>query len=978
MVNLDLLNDLDNCWSVKCNTIESLESCKKINSFLIPNFKILTFNIRSINQNFDNFLIALYRLDITFDAIILTECWLKNNSPINLPGYNCHQTTKFINKASGTIVFTRCEWNVTICEPPLMDAEGLLISFPKNNITLLAIYRSPSNKDLTNFLTSLNTILTSQKTNPNLILSGDINIDILDPLDKSCDEYLCLMAEHDLVAAVTKPTRYNTCLDHFFIRSKSHFESIVCSNDITDHNLIMLSIKNNTNKVSPQKTRIKTDYEAVANEISTLDWSPVLDSNDTNEAAATLTSTICEIIKKHSRLVKTPNSKLILKPWITPGLVRCMKHRDKLHAKSRKKPDDAVAKLVYCRYRNFCNNLLKKVKSTYYNNELEKNKRHPKSLWNTVKSICDLPNNRTTATELLVTDPSLSASNAFFTSVGPTLAHSILSKLNKTQAQLAAEVQIPQTAHSFFMNPTDITEVIGIIRNLKSHSAPGFDGINNHILKLICIPLADPLTHVFNLSMASGIFPSCWKLASVTPIHKAGDKKCPNNYRPISLLSNLSKVLEKIVNTRVVSFLETNNILSPRQFGFRQGKSTEDAVSGMINILSSRLDGGGRCVGVFLDLAKAFDTVSIPILIEKLHRYGFRGPSLDWFQSYLTDRRQHVKVDNSSSDPGDLLFGVPQGSILGPILFILYINDIGTALTNQVNTEIFCYADDTALIFNDASWDSALKTTEKGMAAVTSWLNNNLLTLNANKTKYICFSKTKASAPKHSPPIKVHDPLCQSTTTCSCNYIERADNIKYLGVILDEHLNFTNHITSLSARARKLIHLMKRLRIINDKDLLGRLYIALCQSILTYCISCWGGASKTHLLLLERAQRSILKVTFNKPFRYPTTSLYQDCKVLSIRQLFIFKVIIYQYTEFIKSSSSIKLLSKRRVLVPVKAVNTAFAQRFKYFLGPFLFNKIFQTCALRHSQLNEAKIKIFKYLQSLDYESTEDLLLIKK
>lgn len=507
---------------------------------------------------------------------------------------------------------------------------------------------------------------------------------------------------------------------------------------------------------------------------------------------------------------------------------------------------------------------------------------------------------------------------------------------------------------------------------LKSDSAPGLDGINNRMLKQIQSYITVPLTHICNLSLIEGTFPDEWKEAGIIPIYKSGDKDDPGSYRPISLLPSLSKILEKLVNKRLINFLEKNKLISDRQFGFRKGRSTEDAVTILTGAIANQLDRGLACIGVFLDLAKAFDTVSLQILLKKMEAMGVRGISLTWFQSYLSRRKQCVKVANHSSDFMEPCYGVPQGSILGPTLFLIYINDITTVLDD---VEMVCYADDTGIIFCAETWNELYRRVEQGMSKVATWLQHNLLTLNLKKTKYLCFYKTKASSPDLYRDIKVY--FCGTSTkpdTCMCSSINRAPTIPYLGVVLDENLNFSSHIRAVAGRVRKLIYLFKYLRNAADKQLLRTVYITLCQSIIGYCISVWGGAATTHMMPLERAQRAILKVMHRLPYRHPTSDLYKFSDVLSVRKLYIHQAVILCHRAIRVLPSYQKLCMKRVYKFPIPSINTSFARRFGTYQHPYLYNKISKIISLKDLPARDVKIMVFKYLDTLSYDQAEQLL----
>ncbi|KAL0819437.1 hypothetical protein ABMA28_007542 [Loxostege sticticalis] len=396
--------------------------------------------------------------------------------------------------------------------------------------------------------------------------------------------------------------------------------------------------------------------------------------------------------------------------------------------------------------------------------------------------------------------------------------------------------------------------------NLKTDSAVGYDSIPNTFLKVAKDIIIPPLTILLKLCIEQGIFPKAFKKAIITPVHKGGDRDNVTNYRPISVLTSLSKILEKVLNKRLIEFLENHKILSDCQFGFRSKKSTEDAVQELTEFVTNNLDSKQKCVGIFLDLAKAFDTVSIPTLVDKLERIGIRGTALSIYSSFLSERVQKVKIGRYVSGEEPVSYGVPQGSILGPSLFLIYINDL--CQMSLASCKIFTYADDTALVFHGSTWDEVCCKAEDGLHKVTVWLNENLLTLNLSKTTFLQFNTSKANITDLV--IKAHTCDRKSDDSCSCLSIAKSSTVKYLGVLLDDQLTWKPHIELITSRIRKLIWVFKKLRYVADLDLLRRVYYALAQSILGYCVVTWGGTCKSHMIQIERAQRSLLKtMTFS-------------------------------------------------------------------------------------------------------------------
>ena len=252
-------------------------------------------------------------------------------------------------------------------------------------------------------------------------------------------------------------------------------------------------------------------------------------------------------------------------------------------------------------------------------------------------------------------------------------------------------------SNSIFFDAVLETDVLDLVKNLASKNSAGHDGISNSCLKQIIPDIVKPLTHIFNLSLCSGVVPQKMKLAKVVPIFKKGDALLVNNYRPISLLTSLSKILEKLVYSRTIKFLLDKNVFSDSQFGFREKHSTSHAILNFLDNVARATDNHLHTIGILLDFSKAFDTINHEILLRKLHHYGIRGVALKWFESYLYNRQQFVCINNFNSSTKSLACGVPQGSILGPLLFIIYINDFRNS---SKLLSFLLFADDSNIFFS--------------------------------------------------------------------------------------------------------------------------------------------------------------------------------------------------------------------------------------------------------------------------------------
>lgn len=975
----NIIENIDSIAVSDSFTCDTLQASKLVMDF--SSLKVITQNVRSISANFQSFDLFLSRLNIDLDFIILTECWLQNEPLIpSIHGFSCFTSSHPANQNDGVIVYCNTSLTgISVTEPNVAEASCLQIQINTDTV-ILAIYRPCAFKNPTTFIQSLHAVIVTLRNYRNILVIGDININILDiddqGLDTHSENYLNSMAFNGLLPAHTLPTRGPACLDHAFLRTVHRAKTIVVNSLVTDHDAVLVSIGTKLDKPPPQIIN-KINYKLLTITMEKIDFTSVHNSSDPNVATDLLIKILQSAIAANTVSFVPSRRKKTLKPWITQGLLRSIRNRDQMHKRLKLNPNNEILKTTFKRYRNFCNSLIKKVKSNYDRELLRSAGNNNKKLWTAIRDVTNMSKNRSNAHDLLRCKPtaeqSLNHVNSFFANVGKSLAEQILKETPDVEPHpkspaLNHTSSIRSSFTSFALLKTNMDEVHSIIDSLKSECAVGWDNISSAFVKRYKNILVPVITHICNLSLEAGIFPSAFKKALLHPIHKSGPKNCPNNYRPISILPTFSKILERILNNRLINYLESSSLLSPGQYGFRAKRSAADAVHELTDHIVKTLDNGDKCLSVFLDLAKAFDTVSIPILIDKLQRLGVRGEQLTLFHSYLTDRSQRLVINGVESSDVPVECGVPQGSILGPTLFLVYINELSSLVIP--NCKIISYADDTALIFNANSFPEVYRRAQSGLDTVLSWLRANQLSINVDKTQYMPMSKIRIPSVALRDLHLVAHTHAYDTVGCSCPHLNLASSVKYLGVIVDTRLTFQPHINSTACRLRKLMHIFRKLRQVADPFLIKNTYRALCESVLSYCIGSWGGASKSVLITLERAQRAVLKVCTFKPIMFPTYDLYQYCEVLTVRQLFIIQSILKQHSYI---DTSIKSRS-RHLVVPTSHCKSSFAHRFFYFLGPHLYKKLHKKCNIIHLTRFKCKKVLFCFLNTLNYDETEDLL----
>lgn len=328
--------------------------------------------------------------------------------------------------------------------------------------------------------------------------------------------------------------------------------------------------------------------------------------------------------------------------------------------------------------------------------------------------------------------------------------------------------------------------------------------------------------------------------------------------------------------------------------------------------------------------------MSHKILLKKLENIGIKDSAYNWFKSYITDRSHSLKVGNATSQNRNITYGVPQGSTLGPILFLLYINSLCQL---DIRGDIICFADDTVLVFTSDSWTSVYKKATEGINKIKYWLDNNLLTLNIDKTKYMTFSIDPRRQPGPDKKLTIHD--CTSDVNCLCNPLTRTQVIKYLGIYIDNYFRWTEQINRTAGKVRKLIYFFKNIRNIMQMKTLKTIYYALAQSIITHGMIGWGGAAKTNIDPLYKAQKVLIKVITKKPYRFSTIQLFKDFPVLSIQQLYIKIISIHYIKDKLNhhtAQHNYETRHKHQHMTP--KTNTTYGQRHYHNLAPKIFNLI--------------------------------------
>jgi Reverse transcriptase (RNA-dependent DNA polymerase) len=454
--------------------------------------------------------------------------------------------------------------------------------------------------------------------------------------------------------------------------------------------------------------------------------------------------------------------------------------------------------------------------------------------------------------------------NEYFTTIAEKLKNDLLQQNGN---RIPPETTISEADSSIRMVPTTRKEIKDIITNLKNDSATGLDKISTKILKDLSEDLNPHLVRTINKLMKQGEFLTTFKTARIVALHKDGAKDCPGNYRPIAIISNLSKIYEKILYNRIYNYLNDSNFFDEKQFGFLPHSNTTSAALSATSRIRTSMDKGCFTASIFIDVSKAFDCVDHAILQKKLLISGIRGNAYKIIQDYLFGRTQVVSTSTRKSPPRFMTHGIPQGSALSSLLFLIYINDI---LKLPLKGHLQLYADDAILTYSDHDFQRMQRNMREDLNLIYDWFYANLLSFNIRKTKYIIFYQKNKNIPNP-------DPLIVRNAE-----IERVTKTKYLGLILDEKLSWNEHIEYIKTKIRPFISMLRRTSYVLPSTTRLSVYHSYIHCHLSYLISVWGYTGTTRLEELTRFQNKAIRLIYWQEYRQglSTDDLYKKYNIL--------------------------------------------------------------------------------------------------
>jgi hypothetical protein len=563
------------------------------------------------------------------------------------------------------------------------------------------------------------------------------------------------------------------------------------------------------------------------------------------------------------------------KPWINQEILNNINKREKIHRKYIQTKDEKTKIELHTQFKELRSSIqtdIKNSKKKYFQDYFAYNAKNIKDTWQGIKSIVNInTKNKSNPTSLmvnkkLISDPKAVSEN--FNEYFSSIASKLQKKIYHPSKDFSAFLQ-NENENNFFIKPTNVLEVLNNINDLSTSKGTGPHSIPTNIFHLIKFAVAEPLVNIINLSFQTGIYIDDLKISKVIPIFKEkGSELDHMNYRPISLLSNINKIIEKLMHERVYDFLEKYNCIYNLQFGFRKGHSTTHALIDLTEAIRKMIDDNKFAVGVFIDLQKAFDTVDHKILLKKLEHYGIRGTANKWFDSYLSNRQQFVTINNHNSSLKPMNFGVPQGSVLGPLLFLIYINDLHKAIHFSTARH---FADDTNLLISSHSLKQLKKHLNIDLKILTTWLKANKISLNSSKTEILIFKNPNK-------PMNYDLKLILDGRR-----LYPSKYVKYLGILIDPYLTWNYHIKSLAPKLARAAGMLAKLRHFVPHESLRNIYFGIFASIMNYGSQIWGQYLNQHVLRVVKLQNKAIRIMNFAKSQEPCSKLYQKSQILKFQ-----------------------------------------------------------------------------------------------
>lgn len=908
---LEDFQDLNNCLDCKYqseNSFINLYTNKHELLFLSINAQSLASKFSSLHSFLDN----LSCKNIFPNIFAIQEVWKIEKEFYNINGYDLFCNLRKSGQGGGAALYIKQEYNSSYLEKESIFIEKIIetvvvkIDIPNvKKFICVSLYRPNTHNTMTQsqqleaFFVHLNNLLQKlDKYKLPVYILTDINIDLM-KLDsnfnaRNLHETLLSYGFFQLIGKCTRISNDSkTLIDHIYCNEPiNHMKSGVIIDSFSDHYITYCSISDkkykskNSSDFFYRRNFSDHNLNTFSNYVSCFTWNNVLTSTDTDEAFDTFMDDFNNIFELSfpKKKIKVNKNKQPLNKFMTKGLMISRKTKLKLGRKANLSQE---RKDLFRTYRNIYNSVLKKSKAIYFRDRMENANGDSKKVWDTIREACNTQSSKSSTIDKLEVDGIIlndheqiaNAFNSHFANIGNKVAEHIPDIDVDFKDFLP-----PPCVNSFFLEPTTPNEVLGVILSMGKKNSQDINDIPFKVIQHVALDLINPLSHIFNLSVDNGIFPTKMKTSKVIPIFKGkGSKLDLDKHRGVAIVNTFSKVFEKLAASRLIKFLNKHKFFDENQFGFLKGRSTNHAIVRIINFVTNAINKGEYAVGIFLDAMKAFDSVNHSILLKKLENAGIRGSALDWFKSFLSGRNQRVKIGEFLSMSEDINISVLQGSVLGVILFVIFINDLKYCSDLAL---VVLFADDNNTLVSHSNIDELNRIANNVLSDINRWYAANKLALHPDKSKFILF-KPKFDKSLTNFPLFIDFNNADEFNLTKVKMIKSIPNsdeksIRVLGVLLDQELSLSEHVKSLHSKLSRSLYSLKQISNLFSKSILKLVFNATIQSHLNYCSNILSMCNKGTIEPIIKLQKKAIRVVCKSHYNAHTAPLFKDLDILPI------------------------------------------------------------------------------------------------